>query len=98
MLFRSTETLNTFGVARFPVSNLATGKHTITASYAGDANFKAQNTASFVEVIQASNYQGVLQSSSGASGKRAADQGRKPGCQRRDHFPGWRHHVRSRDA
>jgi hypothetical protein len=62
-----TATLNAFGIARFAVSGLAVGNHTVTASYSGDGNFNAQNSASFTEVVKQSGFIGNLQSSAGAS-------------------------------
>jgi ELWxxDGT repeat protein len=60
-------TLNAFGIARFAVSGLAVGNHTVTAIYSGDSNFNAQNSASFTEVVKQSGFIGNLQSSAGAS-------------------------------
>jgi hypothetical protein len=62
-----TVSLNTFGVARFGVSSLALGNHTIMAVYGGDANFKTQTSASYTEIVQQSGLIATLQSSLGAS-------------------------------
>jgi RHS repeat-associated protein len=62
-----TAAFGTFGVARLAVPALAAGNHTITASYAGDSNFKAQNSATYTEVVQQGALIASLVSSSAPS-------------------------------
>jgi hypothetical protein len=45
--------LNASGVATFATTTLAVGSHTITAQYAGDANFPAAASSSLIEVVTA---------------------------------------------
>lgn len=44
-------TLDSTGSATFTTSSLAVGTHSITASYSGDSNFKANNSSPFTQIV-----------------------------------------------
>jgi len=46
-------TLNGSGVATFTISSLASGPHTITAVYTGDANFGPSTSGAVIEIVNA---------------------------------------------
>jgi hypothetical protein len=58
-----TDTLDANGHAKFSVSNLAFGSHSITAAYAGNANFSASVSSTVVETVNADTTTTTLTSS-----------------------------------
>lgn len=64
--------LDANGTATFTLSTLNVGTHTITASYAGDSNFRTSTSAAYTETVRSAGTQTVLAASPSPSSFGAA--------------------------